>query len=293
MSFDGFIEKHTLVDTSKVRLLSREGSQIQYKNLQNEMSTLLHWINQGNLENEVNSLGHLLFHTLSNLKYMGINIDGVMEEISKSELSKEGEHWTPPDLAQFCQTTNEVKGIVVLEGTDCSGKSTLAKEICKQFGGSIIHHTWNEELEKNYDKYMFNSFIEIIGRSKHELVIVDRAWISEYLYAKVYRNGTKWHGIQQMLSGALKNNNALNIYCRVKDYEAHDERFKESKEKGKELYDDVTKVTREYNRAWDTGIQGLGDGSPIRKWENYIEYSIEDNGSYLENFVYLAITDHF
>lgn len=293
MDFNSFIDRNLSVFDDRPRLLSREDSQKSYYELQTDMQNLMQWINQGNLQNQVNSLGYLIYNTMATMREMGIDVNGVMEEISKGEGVDGDGIQGVPDISEFCETQNEIRGIVVLEGTDCSGKTTLAKEIQEQFGGSIIHHTWTPELEKNYDKYMFNSFTEIIGRSKHELVIVDRAWISEYLYAKIYRDGTKWPNIQAMISSTLNNLNALNIYCRVKDYEAHSKRFEESKEKGEELYDDVEKITKTYNTAWDVGIQGLGDGSPVRRWKNYIEYSIEDNGDDLENFVYLTIIGHF
>jgi len=76
--------------------------------------------------------------------------------------------------------------IIVIEGPDATGKTTLADHYCEKYGGRKIHLT----LRKSMFAYQVGSLWLATKWSKHCPVIIDRHWPSENIYAGAYRGGT-------------------------------------------------------------------------------------------------------
>jgi nicotinamide riboside kinase len=104
-------------------------------------------------------------------------------------------------------------GIIVLEGPDCTGKSTLAKAIVEKFNGTYIHATWSKDL----DRVMWEYHLELVDRavreSKDRVVVIDRLWLSEAIYGRIYRGGSKIPHEGRMLDRILRAYGTLNIVC--------------------------------------------------------------------------------
>ena len=74
--------------------------------------------------------------------------------------------------------------IIILEGIDGSGKTTLAQQISHQTGYPIIHKTQpKDEAEK---KLMIGEYLQVIRTNKN--AIFDRCWYSEMAYGPVMRD---------------------------------------------------------------------------------------------------------
>lgn len=83
-------------------------------------------------------------------------------------------------------------GVIVLEGPDGAGKTTLAEHICEKYDGLYVHRTWSktmdvwehhtEGLRIAHDNY------------KHRLVVIDRLYPSEMIYGRSLRNGGQYKG---------------------------------------------------------------------------------------------------
>lgn len=76
--------------------------------------------------------------------------------------------------------------IIIVEGADCSGKSTLASQLCAAFPELQYVHFSNL---KNVRRSLARMYVEaampaIIG---HQPVLMDRCWLSELPYGKVFR----------------------------------------------------------------------------------------------------------
>ena len=65
---------------------------------------------------------------------------------------------------------------LILEGPDCAGKSTMAKELAERLGLDIIKSTYYGP--KTSDAY--------IDRLECQDMVIDRCWISEVIYSKYF-----------------------------------------------------------------------------------------------------------
>lgn len=105
------------------------------------------------------------------------------------------------------------RGIFILDGPDACGKTTLQQSFVAQYGAIPIHLTWNKELAPRMFEYQVEEMQKAIALSKDNLVIVDRHWISEVLYAKVFRGGSPWPLMGRMIDRVWRKHAAVYIMC--------------------------------------------------------------------------------
>lgn len=105
----------------------------------------------------------------------------------------------------------DLKGVIVVEGPDCSGKSTLCNQLAELSGGKVIHMTYR--FKNNMFEYNTAVLRQTAKLSKEKLVILDRSYLSEIVYAKVFRNGGRWPLIDRFIEPVLASLNYMGIYC--------------------------------------------------------------------------------
>lgn len=100
--------------------------------------------------------------------------------------------------------------IVILEGVDGSGKTTLANQLSKQTKYPIVHRS-NPKSEED-KKRMMGEYIQLIKSNKN--VIFDRCWYSEMAYGPVMRDKS-YIDFPQMyeLERMLAKNGAMIVHC--------------------------------------------------------------------------------
>lgn len=100
--------------------------------------------------------------------------------------------------------------IIIIEGPDGSGKTTLAELLSKQTGYPVVHRTQPKTEEEKAK--MMDSYIELIKSGKN--AILDRAWYSEMVYGPVMRD-TSVIGYPAMydLEKMLAKRGCIIIYC--------------------------------------------------------------------------------
>ena len=105
--------------------------------------------------------------------------------------------------------------IIIIEGTDRTGKDTLINELKNLANHTLIVHCSKpygktiDEQNKNQD-ILFNDYINKLYEDKYhnicDMIIFNRAWYGEYVYGTLYRNRKKndviklIHDIEQDLS---------------------------------------------------------------------------------------------
>lgn len=138
-----------------------------------------------------------------------------------------------------------MRGIIILEGPDASGKSTLAKKLIElNHGGTILHATYR--FANKIPVYHGALLRKAYRLSKHQLVIIDRLHISEYIYAKVFRGGTKWPWQLPVFNQICKELHIPIVLCTPFNIKQGLEWFNASKNERPEMYDDIEEIIKEY-----------------------------------------------
>lgn len=95
--------------------------------------------------------------------------------------------------------------ILVFEGHDNSGKSTIAKAYAKRFGGQYYHNPSNQDAIKehvplSYQEYYLALHLPCFDRSR--LHVIDRFVMSDYVYSEVFGTpvNKKWRDLSYELS---------------------------------------------------------------------------------------------
>jgi len=81
-----------------------------------------------------------------------------------------------------------MKRLFIIEGPDCSGKTTLAKRIAMMRNAMYIHATGSGKLFAA----MLDYHLSIVKNASINLsnghdVVLDRLWPSEYVYGQIQR----------------------------------------------------------------------------------------------------------
>lgn len=74
--------------------------------------------------------------------------------------------------------------IIIIEGSDGSGKTTLAQQLSRQTGFPIVHQSYPKTEEEK--KCMVGMYIQAIKENKN--AIFDRCWYSEMVYGPILRD---------------------------------------------------------------------------------------------------------
>jgi hypothetical protein len=131
-----------------------------------------------------------------------------------------------------------MRGIVVVEGCDGTGKTTLAKYLCEKFNGHYIHNTYR--WPKKMPVYHTAALHRAIKLAEEKLVVIDRLWMSEAIYAAVYRGGSPWPQMGRIIDRVVLKHCGIYVMCDLpKDHAA---KYQQLKQERDEMYDDVTEV---------------------------------------------------
>jgi hypothetical protein len=157
-----------------------------------------------------------------------------------------------------------MNGLIILDGPDGSGKTTLAREIVHQTGGHYMHLTYRFK-EKMFTYHLANLH-RAIKLSATKVVVVDRLWMSELCYANAYRGGSKWPLAYRMLERLILKHAALEVVCLPKDIHRHLDEFQGLRKHREEMFTDIGPVVIEYHKLWDK----------VRDWPHIRRYDLHE-----------------
>ncbi|CAM6003681.1 unnamed protein product [Sphagnum balticum] len=170
--------------------------------------------------------------------------------------------------------------IILLEGSDGSGKTTLAKKLVDRLGGTYIHATYRfTEALPTYQRAIFE--LALI-KAQTQPVIIDRLHYSETIYAKVFRGGSPWPMFTRQMDRVMQRYNVLHVFCLPSDYEAHDARFSASVKAGKEMYDKNVEVAT----AYETLVDNLEPRQDVAIYD--IDSDGKDMSTYIDELTEVA-----
>ena len=103
--------------------------------------------------------------------------------------------------------------VIVLEGPDGSGKTTLAKKLSSELGWKYVHMSAPVPIDKPFDYWWARIQTEFAGSTPSGLII-DRLHPSEDVYGGLFRGGSKLtaHG-RWLLEGWLDARSAFIVHC--------------------------------------------------------------------------------
>jgi thymidylate kinase len=175
--------------------------------------------------------------------------------------------------------------IIILEGHEKSGKTTLAKLLCKNltaisgypaiyFKSEHCNIEHSDNREKTYHEVHTLLQFERLNHDKY--FIIDRSIMTEYVYSLSYNRNIDVESLK-VLAKEFNDENTLLIKLECKDKEELKKRFVEEKDVSFEKNEEIIKL---YNKA-----------NKILKFENYLELDSSKNRyfSLLEIINYLNI----
>ena len=134
--------------------------------------------------------------------------------------------------------------IIIIEGNDGTGKSTLAENLANSLTGyTIIHRTHLTDTPKSELAMIYRDLL-----LKHTNIIFDRAWYSEMAYGPVFR-GESCISIEDMhkLEELLHALGGFVVYCHSENaYERACERGEDYVQN----YDQWMRVNMNYNEIF-------------------------------------------
>lgn len=135
--------------------------------------------------------------------------------------------------------------IILIEGPDGAGKSTLSTKLMNIYECEYIHSSIVSNVEQYYNQLI--SKIKII-KNQNKNLIIDRASISNKVYTSIFKD-------TDLLSNKTKeefeSSVDLIIYCLPYDKEDYLNRFEQLKGKRKEKYQQMEKVYDEFKKEYE------------------------------------------
>lgn len=141
------------------------------------------------------------------------------------------------------------RGVIVVEGCDGTGKTTLARKLVAEHDGIYIHNRYH----KNIWPFFMATMRWAQRASQDRLVVVDRHWVSECVYARVYRGGSDVPWDVRALARVWARLGALNVVC-LPPFNVVIENHKKLKGERDEMYEDVRAVAARYAMLWNGGL---------------------------------------
>lgn len=148
------------------------------------------------------------------------------------------------------------RGIIVLEGADCSGKTTLARHLVERYDARYLH---GRVFPKMWRYHV--AMVRLALRWADErLVVVDRLWLSELVYGPIFRGAAAYDVGARCLDRVLLRGAALNVLCAPLDQERQLEEHRKRRELGQERFANVQRVVAAYADLRHGNVAHPGDG---------------------------------
>ena len=141
---------------------------------------------------------------------------------------------------------NPPKGIIVIEGADCAGKTTLANSIIDYVGEENCLYL-HAGIADDFWELHFDMVQKAIDNCDKKLVIIDRLWLSEMAYGPMYRGGPQYTYQARVLDRLLLKHGAVNVLCVPQDAKKHITEFDKIKKERDEHFNNITEVIHWYH----------------------------------------------
>jgi hypothetical protein len=178
-------------------------------------------------------------------------------------------------------------GIIVLEGPDCSGKTTLAKKLCELYDGYYMHLRVHKDMWKWH-----TAALRLATKKSHDkLVVLDRHWPSEGVYGPVFRGKSAYSPHERSIDRVLLKHAAIYVLCCPRDIDWIVGQHAARRGEGLETFKSVREVASRYIDLWDGNILRPVDGTYVEQFaafgglgdvrKDWVHYDLHRDGKNL------------
>ena len=146
-----------------------------------------------------------------------------------------------------------MSGIIILEGPDGTGKTTLAQRLVRSHDAVYIHHGYHGTADwgvRHLASLRGAARLAATGR----LVVIDRLWMSGDVYGTIYRDRSDvGRRRSRMLHRIALTHAAVTVLCMPENAQDAIKDHSLLNERRPEMYSDISKVVRFYAEIRDGG----------------------------------------
>jgi len=167
-----------------------------------------------------------------------------------------------------------MKNILVLEGAGSSGKTTLARAILEANPGSLYFHAapfvgWVVEAHRAMlDAAKWHA-------REGKLVVIDRHWISEYVYGPIFRNAVACSDLDALELDRIIRKEGAYVLCVPSDATEHERRFQRERLEKKDLFPTMVAVAERYRRL-ATGYMHEESDDYLGRYIKHGDFTMKD-----------------
>jgi len=148
--------------------------------------------------------------------------------------------------------------MIILEGADGTGKSTLAHYISGVYKYQPFHCSYDKKWDiETYHRLILHTAGKLEEQAKVP-VIIDRWALSELVYGKQFRDGASYN-VEKIIQEAIDAYNPKFVICTNDNVQQNFEKLKEQRT---EMYHNASDIQKEYLAQIATGQYG-------KKYYNY------------------------
>lgn len=175
--------------------------------------------------------------------------------------------------------------IILLEGADCSGKTTLAQTLCQAFvDAKYVHHDNTNNSVAEFTRTLSDAAQR---RTEGGTTIIDRLWISEMIYGPIMRDINR--DPDGIVARLCHMHGVITVMCVRSDLDKHLAHFRQiEKERNEYAKDRIEAVIKAYRDVWEgrydndngplagtTLFNHIVRFTPLRMLRSYYQYDMD------------------
>ena len=161
--------------------------------------------------------------------------------------------------------------IIIVEGPDASGKSTLINQLMERHPNNCyLHNAVTDDIASLHK----NTIDAALVASQEHWVFIDRLHLSEKIYGTIFRNGPSYDVDAFDIAILYRIPMVKKILCMV---DKETSLAKHAERKDKEMFDDISKVWDMYNDVKDGWIRYSWKTDEIDLDTLEVKYNAKEN----------------